>query len=108
MGAIDYARAGRQGRELSLDEAVAFYRGASARPAKKPTTTRSGRSGLTKRELQVADLVAQGMTNQQIAERLVISPRTAEGHVQRILDKMGFASRTRIAAWVAGRRAAGP
>ncbi|WP_137725332.1 ATP-binding protein [Prescottella subtropica] len=55
---------------------------------------------LTRRERQVADLVAQGMTNRAIAETLVISPRTAEGHVERVLAKLGFGSRTQIAAWV--------
>ncbi|MCA1004150.1 LuxR C-terminal-related transcriptional regulator [Rhodococcus hoagii] len=56
---------------------------------------------LTRREQQVADLVAKGMTNREIAETLVISQRTAEGHVERVLAKLGFGSRTQIAAWVA-------
>ncbi|PTR30191.1 putative ATPase [Rhodococcus sp. OK519] len=56
---------------------------------------------LTRRERQVADLVAQGMTNRDIAETLVISQRTAEGHVERVLAKLGYGSRTQIAAWVA-------
>ncbi|TMB78372.1 MAG: helix-turn-helix transcriptional regulator, partial [Chloroflexi bacterium] len=47
----------------------------------------------------VARLVALGLTNREIADRLVISERTAEGHVQRILDKLGFRSRSQIAAW---------
>jgi non-specific serine/threonine protein kinase len=45
--------------------------------------------------------VAEGLTNKQIAARLVISPRTAQGHVEHLLAKLGFASRTQIAAWVA-------
>ena len=56
---------------------------------------------LTRRERQVADLVAEGLTNRAIAERLVISPRTAQGHVEHILVKLGFTSRAQIAAWVA-------
>jgi len=59
---------------------------------------------LTRRERQVADLVARGLTNREIAETLVISQRTAEGHVERILSKLGFGSRTQIAAWVAEQR----
>ncbi|MFJ4484490.1 LuxR C-terminal-related transcriptional regulator [Streptomyces longwoodensis] len=59
---------------------------------------------LTRREAQVAELVAQGLANQQIADRLVIARRTAEGHVERILGKLGFSNRSQIAAWVAGRR----
>lgn len=56
---------------------------------------------LTPREQQVAELVAQGLTNRSIADRLFISPRTAQGHVEHVLTKLGFNSRTQIAAWVA-------
>lgn len=56
---------------------------------------------LTKRERQVAELIAaEGLTNRAIAARLVISPRTAQGHVERVLSKLGFTSRAQIAAWV--------
>jgi len=54
---------------------------------------------LSPREAEVAELVAEGLTNRQIAERLVISERTAENHVQHILTKLGFATRSQIAAW---------
>jgi non-specific serine/threonine protein kinase len=60
---------------------------------------------LTKREREVAGLVHQGLTNREIAEKLVISPRTAEVHVVNILTKLGFKSRAQVAAWVAERRA---
>ncbi|MGV9665990.1 response regulator transcription factor [Nocardia niigatensis] len=55
---------------------------------------------LTKRERQVADLIARGLTNRQIAINLVISQRTVQGHVEHILTKLGFNSRTQIAASV--------
>ena len=51
---------------------------------------------------QVAALVAEGLSNRAIAQRLVVSQRTVEGHVARILAKLGFSSRAQIAAWVAG------
>jgi DNA-binding NarL/FixJ family response regulator len=54
---------------------------------------------LTVRELQVAGLVAEGLTNRQIAERLVISARTADRHVSNILAKLGLATRAQVAAW---------
>ena len=57
-------------------------------------------TGLTKREREVAGLIAQGLTNKVIAAKLVISPRTAQGHVEHILTKLGFTSRTQIAGWV--------
>ena len=52
----------------------------------------------------MADLVADGLSNPEIAARLVISVRTAQGHVENILRKLGFNSRSRIAAWVTERR----
>ena len=58
-----------------------------------------GRPALSPREAEVAALVAEGLTNRQIAERLVISERTAQNHVQHILTKLGFATRSQIAAW---------
>ena len=54
---------------------------------------------LSPREAEVAKLVAEGLTNRQIAERLVISGRTAQNHVQHILTKLGFTTRSQIAAW---------
>lgn len=59
--------------------------------------------GLTAREHEVAALVAEGKTNRQIADALVVSERTAEVHVSNILRKLGFASRTQVAVWAAGR-----
>jgi DNA-binding CsgD family transcriptional regulator/sugar lactone lactonase YvrE len=55
---------------------------------------------LTRREREVALLVAQGLTNREIATRLFISERTAESHVEQIRGKLGFHSRAQIAAWV--------
>ncbi|MFI5491467.1 ATP-binding protein [Actinoplanes sp. NPDC051859] len=60
--------------------------------------------GLTRREREVAALVAEGMTNREIAARLVVAQRTAEGHVENILSKLGFTSRSQVAAWLAAQR----
>lgn len=60
-----------------------------------------GDDPLTRREHEIADLVAAGLTNRAIAERLFLSERTVDGHVARILDKLEFTSRAQIAAWVA-------
>jgi predicted ATPase/DNA-binding CsgD family transcriptional regulator len=57
---------------------------------------------LSRREREVAGLVAEGLTDREIARRLFISERTAEGHVQQIRNKLGFDNRSQIAAWVAG------
>ncbi|MEN3123426.1 LuxR C-terminal-related transcriptional regulator [Janibacter sp. LM] len=58
---------------------------------------------LTPREQQVAALIERGLTNRAIAEQLVISPRTVDGHVERIFGKLEVTSRSQIAAWAAGR-----
>jgi DNA-binding CsgD family transcriptional regulator len=66
-------------------------------------------SPLSPRELEVARLVARGMTNKQIGEALYVSERTAENHVQHILTKLGLRNRSQIAAWAsAGEAATGP
>ena len=59
---------------------------------------------LTGRELQVAELVAEGLTNQAIARRLSVAPRTAEAHVENIRRKLQVRSRAQIAAWVTEHR----
>src|SRR4029077_13007489 len=56
---------------------------------------------LSKRELEVARLVTRGLTNKEIARTLFISQRTAEGHVAQICNKLGFSTRSQIAAWAA-------
>jgi non-specific serine/threonine protein kinase len=57
--------------------------------------------GLTPREMQVAHLVRDGLTDREIAERLFITSRTAEWHLKQIFNKLGFNSRAQVAAWVA-------
>ncbi|MEU6200961.1 LuxR C-terminal-related transcriptional regulator [Streptomyces sp. NPDC047061] len=56
---------------------------------------------LTPREAQVALLIAKGMTNKEIAASLVVSPRTVDGHVERLFGKIGVKSRAQIAVWAA-------
>jgi DNA-binding NarL/FixJ family response regulator len=84
-------RAARRG-EVHLDAAIAKQLTRSL-VAPKPQTVDS----LTDREREVLVLVAQGLSNQQIADSLVISERTARTHVSNILGKLGVASRTQAA-----------
>src|SRR6266700_6049183 len=58
---------------------------------------------LSRREQQVAELVADGLSNRQIADRLYISERTAEGHLEHIRNKLGVSSRVQVAAWITER-----
>jgi DNA-binding CsgD family transcriptional regulator len=64
-------------------------------------------SSLTRREQQVAELVASGRTNKAVAGELSISVTTVARHVANILAKLGFTSRTQIAAWIADRPGSG-
>jgi DNA-binding CsgD family transcriptional regulator len=96
-----------------LDEAAAALDAAAGQAEQLgmvPFTTRIGqlrarlpataaRSPLSPRELEVARLVARGLTNKQIGEALYVSERTAENHVQHILVKLGFSNRSQIAVW---------
>ena len=68
-----------------------------------PKMTEQG-DPLTPRESEIATLVAQGLSNREIAEALVISERTAQNHVQHILGKLGYANRAQIAAWATRQR----
>ncbi|HEX2767082.1 MAG TPA: AAA family ATPase [Candidatus Limnocylindria bacterium] len=63
---------------------------------------------LTVREFEVARLIAEGMTNAEIAAALTVSPKTVSAHVEHILAKLGVARRTEVAAWAAGVRAPDP
>ncbi len=71
-------------------------------PAVEPTVP-PPEMPLTRRERQVALLVAQGRTNREIAATLLVAEKTAENHVQHILNKLGFRSRAQIAAWAVER-----
>jgi pimeloyl-ACP methyl ester carboxylesterase/DNA-binding CsgD family transcriptional regulator len=68
-----------------------------------PTLRRAVSTGLTTRQTEVAGLVAEGLTNRQIADRLGISERSAESHLERIRLRLGFSSRSQVAAWYVAR-----
>ena len=57
------------------------------------------RSGLSERELEIIDLVAQGLTNQEIGERLMISKRTVDNHVSNVFTKTGAKNRVALLNW---------
>lgn len=101
LGDQRFRAAFRKGMDLELEDAIAFAIGEEQVRDPAPVVTLTP---LTRREQQVADLIAGGMSNKEIAARLVIARRTAEGHVERILQKLGFTSRAQIATWVTERR----
>jgi DNA-binding CsgD family transcriptional regulator len=106
LGETAFQAAYDRGLQLSAADAVAYAlqrpKKPPARPTDKPRAAAVPGDGLlTPRECEVAQLVAGGRSNKQIAAALVIAQRTAEGHVERILAKLGFTSRAQLAAWVA-------
>ena len=82
------------------ERAVAAIPGPSAPPS-------TSGSGLTRRELAVLPLLAEGRTNREIGARLHISQHTAANHIRSILQKTGCANRTEAAAWALRRGLAG-
>ena len=89
------AKAGSLGMAAALDERITALR----TRVERADPTRA----LTRREREVADLVSQGLTNRELAARLVIAERTAENHVQHILVKLGLSNRSQLAVWAASR-----
>ena len=99
LGPARYRSAREAGRRMGRADAVALALGEPDPPAEAPEP-----SPLRKREAEVAELVAQGLSNRQIGARLFISEHTVDTHVRGILTRLGFTSRTQIAAWLAARR----
>jgi predicted ATPase/DNA-binding CsgD family transcriptional regulator len=112
LGSGRFEDAFAEGASYSFEEAVALALGEdgdadgseeTGGPPSRPAAEKPG--GLTPRELEIAELLAEGLTNKEIANRLVISQRTAETHVDRILGKLGLTSRAQVASWLAEQQA---
>ncbi|NEW42231.1 LuxR family transcriptional regulator [Nocardia cyriacigeorgica] len=101
LGQRTYAAMVRRGQDLDIDEAIAYALEEQASAQQHGTVAMAV---LTRREKQIAELIAEGLTNRAIAEKLVISPRTAAGHVEHILSKLHFTTRAQVAAWVVGQQ----
>ena len=71
-------------------------------------STRSSDGPLSRREMEVAGLVADGATNAQVAARLFISERTVESHVASIFNKLGVDTRLQVARWFASTQETAP
>ena len=104
MSELAFTAAWAQGAAMTLEQAVEYsLTSVETAPLKTEAKKRPGtwkeKDLLTPREREVATFVARGLTNREIAERLVVTQRTAETHVQNILNKLGVTSRAEIAAW---------
>jgi predicted ATPase/class 3 adenylate cyclase/DNA-binding NarL/FixJ family response regulator len=111
VGDQAFAEAWAHGSAMSPEQAMAHASAErEAEPSAPPsvggmgTSARGAASPLTHREQQVAVLISQGLTNRQIAERLVITEGTAANHVYHILAKLGLGSRAQVAAWAVEHR----
>jgi predicted ATPase/DNA-binding CsgD family transcriptional regulator len=98
-GDATFRAAFRRGADLTDEQVLALALGQA--PVEEPPEP----VPLTRRELEVADLVGRGLSNKEVAEQLRISQRTVESHVDHILRKLGFGSRTQVVAWMVDRQA---
>lgn len=104
LGEAAFAAAWAAGRGLSAGEAIALATKSLEAPPPPADAVAGGNTAraslLTRRELEVAVLIARGRRDHEIAAELVVSKRTAESHTASILGKLGMSSRSQIAAWV--------
>ena len=100
------ATAWTEGTRLTVEQATAYALDFGAGEEHQPRVAGKGTDplALTRREQVIAALVAEGLTNRQIAEKLFIAKRTAETHIQHIFNKLGFGTRAQIAAWAVRER----
>lgn len=99
LGSVAYADEWRAGRALTVSELLTEQGRVRSAARCNPQ--------LTKRQLQVAELVASGLTNQAIARRLGVAPWTVVNHVRQVLRKLEFTSRVQVARWFAEQRSEG-
>jgi predicted ATPase/DNA-binding SARP family transcriptional activator/DNA-binding CsgD family transcriptional regulator len=108
LGEAAFEAAFSEGRAWPPEQAIEYALGAEKAPpapgAPKLSTLGGPPDLLTRREREVAVLVARGLTNRQVAEELSISEYTAENHVRKILKKLGLGSRVQIATWLTEQR----
>jgi DNA-binding CsgD family transcriptional regulator len=101
LGGAAFDAAFVRGRAMTIGEGVAFA--VADEPAHKPAPpVRSAPdTALTPRQLEIARLIADDLTNRQIADRLFLSERTVETHMTNILNKLGLNSRIQLSRWIA-------
>ena len=100
LGEEGYLSAYAAGRDMTRDEVVAYAVDAR-RPAAPVVAPAVSEGPLSRREMEVAELVADGATNAQVAARLFISERTVESHLASIFNKLGVDTRLQVARWFA-------
>ncbi|MFB9954349.1 response regulator [Cellulomonas denverensis] len=106
-GAAAYLLKSVRGAEIT-DVIRAVHAGRTLLDERTVTRRRAGHEdpteNLTPSELKVLDLIGDGMSNREIAEKLGVAEKTVKNHITSLLSKMGLQRRTQVAAWVAARR----
>jgi DNA-binding NarL/FixJ family response regulator len=106
LGEAEWEAAFAQGMAMSAEEAAEYALSKEvAQAPEKPLAGGKTSRPLTRREREVATLVAQGLSTRQIAQQLVLSERTVEKHVANLLKKLNLRSRNQVAARMAEHRA---
>ncbi len=103
LGEQSFAAAWERGRSMTLEEAVGYALEAREpspppAPVSREARGKEATENLTRREEEVAGLIARRLTNRRIAEELTLSKRTIDNHVRNILKKLGLRSREQVAA----------
>jgi non-specific serine/threonine protein kinase len=109
LDAVSWEAAWAEGRAMTPEQAAEYALSevrASLPAAPSPERPPAGEptAKLSRREEELAELLARGLTNRQIAKELVLSERTVENHVSNILKKLKLSSRSEVAAWVEAQR----
>ena len=90
-----------RGRGMTIAESVAFATGDQQAAKPPPAVKATSDTELTRMQLEIARLIAEDLTNRQIADRLFLSERTVETHVTNMLNKLGMNSRVQLSRWLA-------
>jgi predicted ATPase/DNA-binding CsgD family transcriptional regulator len=102
LGADRYQALFRRGAHLPAGQIVLLVTGDVDELERPSSPASEGKTGsLTRREFEIATLVAEGLSNREVAERLVISKRTVDAHIEHIYAKLGLSSRVQLTTWLA-------